>query len=312
MKNFRSRIYCFTINNPDLDKKYEENNLGFKYKYILFSLEKGEKTGNLHFQGYVQFENGKTLSAVKKIDFFKRAHLEVARASLVKNKDYILKQNPDVYYEFGTPIKQGKRNDIDDLKALIMGTDINYDEILLDYTHLVYKYEKLIRQLLSLRTKKKARSYYKNYKKETPKKVMVLWGEPGSGKTKYVYEKHEIDDIYKLQIGDGSPNSLWFDDYNQEKILLLDDFYGSVKYSYMLRLLDIYPLRVQRKGGFENIYFTHIYITSNKPPEDWYPNITDNSALLRRITDIIEVGDSITPNFCAEVQNIPLIYNFEE
>lgn len=297
----RKRNYCFTINNPGELQFQEEDLETYKIKYIAYSLEEGEN-GTPHFQGFVLFINPRTLLGVKRLAFFNRAHLEIMNGTFQQNLTYITKA-PLSFHEFGQrPEAQGKRNDLEEVKNKIMSEGLTYDDCLLEYPMICARYPKYVRQIVALRNKKKAREARTKNKR---KRVYVLWGKPGTGKTRFVYDHHPIEDIYTLTFGDGSSNSLWFDDYQGEKILLLDDFYGNIKYNYLLRLLDNYPMRVQEKGSFNYLNFKYIYITSNKRPSKWYDRakIPDQGALVRRIGGIVHLkkssqksgGSSITP-----------------
>jgi len=107
----------------------------------------------------------------------------------------------------------------------------------------------------------------------------VYWGEAGCGKTRKAVE--ENPDHYILTTdGEGK---VWFDGYAGEKTLILDDFYGGIKYSYLLRLLDGYKCRLEVKGSFTYAMWDKIIITSNKPPNDWYHHGL-TPALKRRLT----------------------------
>ncbi len=79
----------------------------------------------------------------------------------------------------------------------------------------------------------------------------------------------------------------WWDGYTSQSVIIFDDFYGQIKISYMLRLLDRYPLRLPIKGGFTWARWTHVFITSNEEPENWWagaqiPDVV-RAALDRRI-----------------------------
>lgn len=117
---------------------------------------------------------------------------------------------------------------------------------------------------------------------ETPPVIEIYWGESGTGKTRKALQENE--DSYLLTKPNGN-NTVWFDGYEGQKCVILDEFYGWVQYDLLLRLLDRYPLRVQTKGGFVEMCATKFVITSNKPWEEWYPNIDDKSALERRIRE---------------------------
>lgn len=112
--------------------------------------------------------------------------------------------------------------------------------------------------------------------------VVVFWGKTGTGKTRTAMAE---DSVYKLNTNNNG--TLWFDGYDGEKTLVLDDFYGWIKYGELLTLLDGYPYRCQVKGSSVWARWTKVIITSNKRYEDWYMD-RDISALKRRISKIGE------------------------
>lgn len=64
---------------------------------------------------------------------------------------------------------------------------------------------------------------------------------------------------------------LWFDEYHYEDCVILDDFRTHwCHYSYLLRLLDKYPMSVPVKGGFRAWRPKVIIVTCMKKPEDLY------------------------------------------
>jgi hypothetical protein len=74
--------------------------------------------------------------------------------------------------------------------------------------------------------------------------------------------------------------------------VLIDDFNGDeYAITFMLRLLDRYPMQVPVKGGFRQWSPSVILVTSNIHPRDWYADATQahRDALLRRITDIVHM-----------------------
>ena len=80
------------------------------------------------------------------------------------------------------------------------------------------------------------------------------------------------------------PKGKWWDGYEGQDVVVIDEFYGWFEWDYLLRLTDRYPLILEGKaisGGFQ---FTSkiIIFTSNKHWNNWYPNIQDRSPLERR------------------------------
>jgi len=115
-------------------------------------------------------------------------------------------------------------------------------------------------------------------------KVSTIIGKPGLGKTRYVMDKHGDEKVYKIEFKD---NSIWFDGYTGQDVLLIDEYEGQLNYTQLLNLLDIYKLRLPVKGGFTFANWTHVYITSNIPITQWYNRNLD--ALERRIHENIDL-----------------------
>ena len=102
------------------------------------------------------------------------------------------------------------------------------------------------------------------------KVVRYLWGPPRSGKTSAVRSRVSSEDLYVLTVGTGSSKSVWFNGYSGQKALLIDDFRGNLKVNIWLGLLDIYPIRVDFKGGMFLVNFESVYITANASIETFY------------------------------------------
>ena len=112
MTDTRSRTYCMTINNYDLDDVETLKNM--KYKYLIIGDEVGE-SGTNHLQIYVHLKSQSKFSTIKKK--FPKAHIEVAKGNDKQNKEYCSKQN--ILFEDGEVSEQGKRTDIENVKEII-------------------------------------------------------------------------------------------------------------------------------------------------------------------------------------------------
>ncbi len=109
-------------------------------------------------------------------------------------------------------------------------------------------------------------------------KVIVCHGDPGTGKSKWALE--QAPEAYWKQRGN------WWDGYEGQPDVVIDDYYGWLPFDTLLRLLDRYPMIVETKGGHAQFVAKTIIITSNKKPEEWYTNENlDIRALLRRIDE---------------------------
>nr|WAE42247.1 MAG: replication associated protein [Cressdnaviricota sp.] len=98
----RSRAFCFTINNYTFDDM--EILLGVVPVYLCFGFEVGGKKNVPHIQGYVYFEDAKTIKSIKK--YFPRAKLIPCKGSTEQNVTYCSKEED--FYEFGEKPTPGR------------------------------------------------------------------------------------------------------------------------------------------------------------------------------------------------------------
>lgn len=114
------------------------------------------------------------------------------------------------------------------------------------------------------------RSSLKVNQRKTTTKVLVMYGPSGTGKS------HTAETIGQANGGaywlrkpaDGGID--WWDNYNGEPVVIIDEFYGWLPFDTLLRLCDKYPYLVNTKGSFVPFVAKLIIITSNKPPREWY------------------------------------------
>lgn len=105
----------------------------------------------------------------------------------------------------------------------------------------------------------------------------VYWGRSGTGKSRLAWEKAGMEAYSK------DPSTKWFDGYDGQECIVLDEFRGQIGIAHLLRWLDRYPVRVETKGGSRPLMANQWYITSNLAPEDWYVDLdSETKAALRR------------------------------
>lgn len=105
MSIYRSRGFCFTINNDtyaDFDLMFDS----MPYAYLCFGFEVAPSTNTEHIQGYCYFDNAHTMQVVKR--WLPRAHIEYAKGTSAQNKIYTSKLEGDNWYEFGEAPQQGR------------------------------------------------------------------------------------------------------------------------------------------------------------------------------------------------------------
>jgi len=263
-----------------------------KVKYLCWQIERS-KEGDLHLQGYLQMYNGHecTGNSVKKIMKCNWLHYEPSRGDNNENKQYCSKRksaSPDTFVEYGHMDDcKGKRTDWEYVKDLVKQGLSAYEIIdcvpnKIPHINCIQKYVQLHRAAIG-----KIRPFVKN-------EVVVLTGSSGKGKTSKAayHDDLTVDkDVYILEPdGDGK---LWFDGYDNEKTLVIDDFYGNIKYDFFLRLIDGHRQRLSVKGGFVYKNWDKVVITSNQHPSKWY-RFGTTAALHRRITQCIHYREDDT------------------
>lgn len=208
-----------------------------------------------------------------KAEIGNRYHIEIARASDMENRAYCSK-GYDIF-EFGEPIRKGQRNDLLGVVRNIKKGKTKREIAELHPIEYI-KYGKGIENYIRIITSIQQRNF----------KTIVhyYWGETGTGKSKTAKEEAEkIGSIYY------KPRGEWWDGYEQQDCVIIDDFYGWLPYDELLRICDRYPHRVPVKGGYEIFNSKHIFITSNKPIEEIYKfDRYTKEPLLRRIEEIKE------------------------
>lgn len=268
-----AKNWCFTENNPP--HQLELEGFGDNLQYIVWSLEVGEE-GTPHYQGYLQLKEKMRESAIKRI--WPRAHLAVARGSPESNRTYCTKLRTHVEgpWEHGTLLPgQGSRSDLHEMAAAVAAGK-KMREVAQDTPELVVRYSRGIQVLESVASRVAAEGETRD------PYVYVLWGAPGTGKTLLPHSLYSEADIFTYHLIPGGHQ--WFDGYDGQPVLIIDDFTGWVPFRTLLMWLDRYPLRLEVKGGFTYARWHRVFITSNRSPEEWYHSAdADYAALERRI-----------------------------
>lgn len=257
----------FTLNNPtDEDAKgllYDE-----RFSYIIYGFEEAPTTGTPHLQGYAELVKQTRKNTVNK---WYKWWCEPRRGTQKEAIEYCKKDKK--WVENGAPAAQGKRNDLDEIRKLSEEEGMrgvsrvgNAQQIRVAEKYLMYN--------------EKCRDWKCI--------VMWLWGKSGVGKSKIGREwlKDMVgDDVYVKNEG-----SKWWDGYDGNKGILIDDYKKSWgwDWGYLLGLLDRYGFRVEFKGGSRQVLATHICVTSVHCPWDLHDD--DEGELHRRVTCVTEVS----------------------
>ncbi|QMW68952.1 replication-associated protein [Crucivirus-482] len=278
----RRKHFCFTKFLLDGEEKnvseYFSDESRTLLQYAVWQLEQCPETGRLHIQGYAEFKNQYRFSRAKVLLGGGQVHLEARNGTRDSAREYCRKPESRLAgpWEFGSFSfgEQGKRSDLLMVAERIQsGISLNLvvNEFPVQYIRYTRGCEALYRRVQQARNR--------SWREVT---CLVYFGASGAGKTRRAIEESK-QDFYILDQGE----RVWFDGYGGESTLIIDDFYGWIKYGMLLRILDGHPYRGEIKGGFIWANWTSVIITSNKPPPEWYATGL-TPALRRRITRVME------------------------
>lgn len=266
-----SKHWIMTINNP-VYKTEEEMRQHLhedlnKLEYFVWQLESGVNE-TLHIQGYIIFKARVRISALQLL--FPGGHFEIKKGTPDQARDYCRKQDTrvDGPWEIGVFVSSSTDNKhVDFVKACQDG--ISDKELQDRFPTLYLRYFKAVDRI------KLSNAPVRTWKT----KVVFLYGPTGTGKSRWA-QQFDPDAYWKQR-------SDWWDLYENQSTVVLDDFYGWLKWDTLLRLGDQYKMLVEVKGGTVQFVAKTLIITSNSLPRAWYkesPNI-NIQALYRRIEE---------------------------
>lgn len=282
--------YCFTYNNytPDGEEKLKSW-LAENTKYSVYGHEIAPTTGTPHLQGYLSLKtkSGMTTTALQKK--FQSLGISLtllhAKGNAEQNLAYCTKADPTGYYEHGNIKKtgQGKRSDLEEVVTFIKETPRTIEEVAETFPIQYVKYNRGLKDFKAVMDKK-------NIPEDRDVTVSVFYGEGGTGKTNYaktLCNKYQIP-YYILSAPDS--NTVWWDMYDGEKAIIIDDFYGWIKPHELFRICDRYKYKVPCKGSFVHAQWLWVFITSNSEPKKFYKKEVyerlDETAYHRRLHNV--------------------------
>ena len=187
-------------------------------------------------------------------------HIQSARKPK-KAEDYC--QKPESRWrgpwQYGDPPihMQGRRSDLESAIALLdQGHGI--EEVAEAAPEVFVKYHGGLSKLAAIKRKNQVPDW-------RDVKVVILWGEAGTGKTRFAMAQHEPQEVF-LKVKSGS--MLWWCGYDSQEVLVLDDYCGWIPYRELLKVLDGNKIQLQVKNGHCTPAWTTVYITSNRHPRE--------------------------------------------
>lgn len=240
-------------------------------KYVAYGVETCPTTGRQHLQMWASIKNPQRLSFWKKL--FPGAHIEQMHGTLEQSDKYCSKESRLVTLG-ERPMANGKRKDLDQFCQRVKNNE-RLKDIALDMPTVYVQYCNGLTRLAGYASQP--------YEHETVRGYWI-YGVPGAGKTHYV--KTRFEDIYiKAQ-------NKWFDGYNGEKTILLDDYDCGKSLGHYLKIwLDKWACTGEIKGGTLHLQHHHFVITSNYSIDQMFEGDPAMCEAIRRRCEIIYMGE---------------------
>lgn len=268
------------------------------FKYLCFQFERSPAASHLHIQGYFELHTQARWNKIKK--WFPTMHFGQARKPKAANRAYCSKKKTAIrgtFQEFGEPSKgQGFRQDLEDCKETIDSGALEVDiwdqhfstvrcvVVFLRFSLSVSLY------VVQMVRNHKALMHYKVLKDRQkaqkagfqPPQVIVLWGPPGTGKSRKARELTADAPTATVNLTGTASAPSWWDSYAGEPNVIIDDFEDSqLSRTRFCQIFDGYPCDLGIKGSHVIRAFRKVIITSNMDPAKWYYG---DKSVQRRIT----------------------------
>lgn len=227
--------------------------------------ERGE-SGYEHWQLLVALSRKGSLSTLKTL-FGNSCHAELSRSEAAEQ--YVWKDATAVAgtrFEFGTkPIRRNSKTDWESVWTAAKSGDLESIP-----AHV---------RVTSYRTLQCIRADHESVPAMV-RSCNVFWGKTGTGKSRRAWEEAGVEAYSK------DPRTKFWCGYQGQANVVIDEFRGGIDIAHFLRWIDRYAVRVEIKGGSRPLMAKTYWITSNLSPDDWFPDIDEETraALRRRLT----------------------------
>lgn len=283
--NSTSRRWCFTWNNYEKHINQPSNlTMPDKGKFMIWQHERAPLTGTLHIQGYIELSSPVRYTHLTKI--WPGVHVESAKGDANKNIEYCSKSESKIAgpWKLGEVTTQGQRSDLSEIADMLKSNSVS--EVAKTFPENFIKYHNGIQKL---------KSFY-NEKRNWKTIAEYHWGPTGTGKSKQAYERFP-NAYYK------PADNKWWDGYEGEETVIIDDWRGIIDTAYLLNLLDRYPMKIEMKGASTEFVSRRIIITSNKHFSEYCFRHEDLAPLERRFEIICEYSNNKSPIFTKNSEN---------
>lgn len=266
----KPRRFCLTIWNDPKGK------IPDGVRYAIYGREICPDTGRLHWQSYIELYKPQRFSWIKRRYGDDTMHIEESWGTRDEARDYCMKDKE--FIEVGNWISgQGYRSDLQEVCDLLKnGTKLT--EIIENVPRVYCQYRNGLKDIAAHYTQKQIPKW-------RPVEVILLTGPTRCGKTRMAMEEAD----YKIQ---GSEMQ-WWDGYDGEETILIDEYNNNVEIDKMLAFLEGYKKRLGVKGGHCWAQWNKIYITTNLRIDQLHANAKSahREALFARFSKIVDFWD---------------------
>lgn len=311
----RVRNLCFTVNETEGSPLLQlDPTLWASVKYCVWQLEAGTNT---HFQGYMELDSKVAYSTLHDYEGLETAHFEARRGSAKQAAHYCMKpvdgcacrvcaeerESPTKLegpWTYGEPSHQGQRTELLEIQSEIKaGAPIK--RIMDDH------FAEFVRYRSGLIDAKR------RYGERRTRKTMTFLfiGPAGHGKTtmmEKILPKALGLSVYKVPAKKGS--GLYFDDYDGEDILVVDEMNGNVMTpEFFNGLADEHEfiLPVHGSAGHQ-MRSQYLFVGTNYLPREWWKK--RSPAQVRQTTRRIDVVFKMGFKYAEREQHAEHVENY--
>ena len=281
----RARGWVFTRNKQDnevnLPPRWEQLPQGATWMFY-----QKEMAAREHYQGAIYFRQPLRLQTVVARLGGGGVHVEVMHGTPQDQVEYCGKEQTrvDGPWELGERPAQGRRNDLEAAAETARVSGIK--RVAQDHPTTFIKYAKGLREYAFIMQE----LAIPNMRDVS---VHWLWGDTGGGKSWAARQFNQGASYFAVN----DEEKIWFDGYDGEEVLIIEEFKGYYPINKLHVLLDIYKCRAEVKGAHSWAQWNTVFVTSREHPQTYYSAVENPwdvsgrhpSELQRRITSIHHV-----------------------
>jgi len=292
----RVRNICFTVNGDSIPLLDPCHPTWKNVRYVIYQREIGTQE---HFQGYLELTEQMTFAQLHDFEGLEGAHFEKRIASAKKAAHYCMKPVPgcdcnvcveeareptkiEGPWEWGEMSAQGQRNELLEIQRDIE-RKVPMRRVAREH------FPEWVRFRQSFNEYRRHQTTPRDFKSKT----FLFCGRPGRGKSTLMkIIARYIGSVYVVPAKKGS--GLYFDDYDNQDVMILDEFSGATCPPEFFNLLaDEHECVLPVHGGAgHQMVSKYLFIGSNYCPKWWWKKRSADQLLqtTRRIDVVFKVG----------------------